>query len=310
MSRKRKILIVEDDITIARGLKDLLQSEDYTVSIVSNGRETVRKARTMQPDLVLLDIILPDITGLEVCRQIRAHGFVRPIIMLTSRGEQVDKIIGLDAGADDYVTKPFDSRELLTRVRAHLRQLDRLPASQSMAFPTSASGGQKRKLLAVMFTDMKDFSKAMNRDENRALKLLKIHNTKIQRALKRAGGREIEVIGDAFLVAFESALKAVECGASIQREFKAYNRHTPKQDQIRIRIGIHLGDVMEIDGKLRGDAINIAARLQQIAVPGHINVSEGVFDVIKGRLKITTMNLGSRRVKNIKQPITVYRLSV
>jgi DNA-binding response OmpR family regulator len=310
MNPKRKILIVEDEGTIARGLSDLLQSEGYATVVVGNGVDAVKRIPKTKPDLVLLDLNLPGIAGLEVCRQIRAQGFVHPVVMLTSRSEQVDKIIGLEAGADDYVTKPFDSRELLVRVRAHLRRHDRLPPSRSTGSPGSPSGGKRRKLLAIMFTDMKDFAKAMNRDEKHALKLLKIHNTKVQRALTRAGGKVIEVIGDAFLAAFESALRAVECAAVIQRELKEYNRHSQKQDHIRIRIGIHLGDVMEIDGKLRGDAINIAARLQQIAAPGHINVSEGVFDVVKGRTKMKTKSLGSRKVKNIKQPITVYRLSV
>jgi DNA-binding response OmpR family regulator len=307
MKSRKKILVVEDDSTIAQGLKDLLESEGYSARISGEGKKAVKEILKVRPELVLLDLNLPGLSGLEVCRQVRARGFTDAIVMLTARGDQVDKIIGLESGADDYITKPFDAQELLTRVRAHLRRLEKVSRTY---VPAVTPRQESRKLLAVMFTDMKDFAKAMNRDEKRALRLLKIHNTKVQRAVRRAGGRVIEVIGDAFLVVFESALKAVECGASIQRELKGYNQRTPKQDQIRIRIGIHLGDVMEVDGKLRGDAINIAARLQQIAMPGHINVSEGIFDVIKGRTKIRTANLGARKVKNIKQPITVYRLSV
>lgn len=310
MKRKKKILIVEDEAPIARGLKDLLQSEDYAVSIVSNGRETVKKVRTLHPHLVLLDINLPDITGLEVCRQLRASGFAQPIMMLTSRVEQVDKIIGLDAGADDYVTKPFDSRELLTRVRAHLRRVERLPEPGSSLLAATPLPREKRRLLAVMFTDIKGFAGKMNADEQRALKLLNIHNAIVQKAVRQAGGRVVEIIGDAFLVAFESALRAVECAVAIQHSLRKRNQSALKQNQISVRIGIHLGDVLEVGEKLRGDTINIAARLQQMAGAGHVNVSEGVFEIIKGRTKIKAVRLGRRKVKNIKQPITVYRLSV
>lgn len=300
MSRKKKILVVEDDSTIAQGLKELLQSEDYTVTISANGKDALKKTFVFRPDLILLDINLPTISGFEVCNQVRARGFRNPIIMLTARKEQIDKLRGLDIGANDYVTKPFDGREVLARVRAQLR---------SPAPPPPGLPGQ-RKLLSVMFTDIKGYSKKMNEDEKLALALLKIHNDKINRVVAANGGRVIENVGDEFLVSFESALKAVECGAAIQRELKKYNLTKPKQDHIHVRIGIHLGDVIEMDGKLKGDTINIAARLQQIAVPGHLNISESVYDAIRGRLKIRTFNLGSRKVKNIKQPITVFRVTI
>ncbi len=308
MGTKKKILVVEDDAAIARGLQELFRAEDYLVQVAPDGGEALKKTKTFSPDIVLLDINLPGISGLEVCRQARLRGFVKPIIMLTSRSAQLDKVLGLEVGADDYVTKPFDSHEVVARVRAHVRLLDRLPGPTRA--PTPAQAGQPRKLLAVMFTDMKDFSRKMNKDEKLAIALLKRHNAILERCARRHAGRIIEIIGDAFLVAFESALKGVQCATSIQHELRKFNRTRPKQEQMAVRIGLHLGDVMEIDGKLRGDTVNIAARLQQIATPGHITISESVYDAIRGKLKARTLRVGSRKVKNIKQPVMVYRVTI
>lgn len=139
----KKILVVEDDSTIAQGLKELLQSEAYKVYTVVEGNEALRKTVAWGPDLVLLDVNLPGLSGFEVCRQIRAKGYVNPIVMLTSRAEQVDKVIGLEVGADDYVTKPFDGRELLARLRAHLRVLERLPSTTKHR--TATTGLRRRQ---------------------------------------------------------------------------------------------------------------------------------------------------------------------
>ena len=308
MRSRKRILVVEDDGAIARGIKELLRAEGYLVQVASNGESALQHVTKFSPDLLLLDINLPGINGIEVCRQARSTSFAKPIIMLTSRSEQLDKVLGLEVGADDYITKPFDSREVIARVRAHLRLLERLPASKEE--PPAGNMRHPRKLLAVMFTDMKDFSKKMNKDEKLAIALLKRHNTLLRRCVKQHGGRVIEVIGDAFLVSFESALKAVQCGTAIQNKLKIYNASKPKQEQVKVRIGLHLGDVLEMEGKLRGDTINIAARLQQIATPGQITISESVYDAIRGKVKVHTLRVGRRKVKNIRQPVTVYRVSV
>jgi DNA-binding response OmpR family regulator len=117
-----RILIVEDDEAIAQGLRDNLEFENYQVSITGDGASAVRMAGELKPDLILLDIRLPHMSGYEVCRKLRGSGSNVPILMLTARGEEEDRVLGLDLGADDYVTKPFAVRELLARVRALLRR--------------------------------------------------------------------------------------------------------------------------------------------------------------------------------------------
>jgi DNA-binding response OmpR family regulator len=117
-----RILVVEDDLAILRGLKDNFQAEGYQVFVAEDGVEGYRLAREEDPDLIVLDLMLPGLSGYEICRKLRDEGDAVMILMLTARGEEVDRILGLDLGADDYVTKPFSVRELKARVRALLRR--------------------------------------------------------------------------------------------------------------------------------------------------------------------------------------------
>jgi DNA-binding response OmpR family regulator len=113
---------VEDDPAILRGLSDNLRFEGYEVITASDGETGYKLQAEKRPDLILLDLMLPRMSGLEFCRKLRAEGIHTPILMLTARSEEPDRVLGLDLGADDYVTKPFSVRELMARVRALLRR--------------------------------------------------------------------------------------------------------------------------------------------------------------------------------------------
>jgi len=119
-----RILVVEDDAAILRGLKDNLAAESYEVVTAADGAEGLRLSQEREPDLIILDLMLPKLSGYEICRKLRDQGSHVPILMLTARGDEADRILGLDIGADDYVGKPFSVRELLARVRALLRRSD------------------------------------------------------------------------------------------------------------------------------------------------------------------------------------------
>jgi DNA-binding response OmpR family regulator len=119
-----RILVVEDDAAILRGLRDNLAAESYEVITAADGAEGYRLSRERDPDLIILDLMLPKLSGYEICRKLRDEGSHVPILMLTARGDEADRILGLDLGADDYVSKPFSVRELLARVRAILRRSD------------------------------------------------------------------------------------------------------------------------------------------------------------------------------------------
>jgi two-component system alkaline phosphatase synthesis response regulator PhoP len=122
MGTTPRILVVEDEYAIAVGLRDDLQAEGYEVDVEADGLEGERAARTGRYGLVLLDLMLPKKDGFAVCRSLRAGGVKTPIIVLTARAHEADKVLGLELGADDYITKPFSSRELMARVRAVLRR--------------------------------------------------------------------------------------------------------------------------------------------------------------------------------------------
>jgi DNA-binding response OmpR family regulator len=117
-----KILVVEDEVEMASGLKDNFEYDGHEVIIARDGERGLQLALEEKPHLIILDIMLPRKSGFDVCKELRAKGFKTPIIMLTARGEEIDKVLGLELGADDYITKPFSVRELLARTKAVLRR--------------------------------------------------------------------------------------------------------------------------------------------------------------------------------------------
>ena len=121
---EKKILVIEDDPAISRLVDYSLRHEGYTVLSASNGLEGIRKAHTEAPDLIILDVMLPILDGYEVCKKLRREGDNTPIIMLTVKDKEIDKVLGLELGADDYVTKPFSLRELLARVKTLFRRTE------------------------------------------------------------------------------------------------------------------------------------------------------------------------------------------
>jgi DNA-binding response OmpR family regulator len=144
---RRRILIIEDEPDMVRGLRDALEFEGFEVFSSGLGREGVRLLRERGPDLVLLDLMLPDANGFSVCEEIRSTHPLLPVIMLTARSQETDKIRGLDAGADDYVTKPFSVGELVARINAIFRRLQRTaPASEEIRIGAAVLDARKHEL--------------------------------------------------------------------------------------------------------------------------------------------------------------------
>lgn len=128
----RKILVVDDEAVLVETLAYNLEQAGYQVMTAADGASALDVARREKPDLIILDLMLPEMDGLEVCRQLRRESStaITPILMLTAKGEEIDKVVGLEVGADDYVTKPFGRREILARVRALLRRAEYTPAPE------------------------------------------------------------------------------------------------------------------------------------------------------------------------------------
>ncbi|KQY92914.1 PhoP family transcriptional regulator [Paenibacillus sp. Root52] len=130
MESKRKVLIIEDEQDISRILRDYLIKNNYEAAIANNGQDGLHIMDMLQPDYIILDIMLPDLDGIEVCREIRRRNHI-PILILSARGSDTDKVLGLGFGADDYMTKPFSLSELLARINAHFRRYDRLTTERA-----------------------------------------------------------------------------------------------------------------------------------------------------------------------------------
>jgi DNA-binding response OmpR family regulator len=134
----KRVLVVEDDLAILRGLRDNLEYESYEVLTATDGDQGYALLQEKKPHLIILDLMLPRMSGYELCRKARGEGIMTPILMLTARGEEIDRVLGLDLGADDYVTKPFSVPELMARVRAILR---RVPGAQAGDLPSELRFG-------------------------------------------------------------------------------------------------------------------------------------------------------------------------
>src|SRR5712692_2648853 len=168
---------------------------------------------------------------------------------------------------------------------------------------------ETRRLAAIMFTDIVGFSRQMGADEARMLRLLAVHNQFIQQAVAEHHGHVIKTAGDGFLVEFPSVVHAVQCAQRIQDQFCAYNIEKEVAEQIHVRIGIHSGDIVQRDGNVFGDGVNIASRLQALAEPDTICISHVVYQEVAKKLPLgAVVSLGWPKLKNIAERQPVYAL--
>src|SRR2546428_12299267 len=174
---------------------------------------------------------------------------------------------------------------------------------------SSTEQTEKRRLAAIMFTDIVGFSRQMGSNEARTLRLLDTHNQIIQHAVAAHHGTVIKNVGDAFLVDFPSVVYAVQCAQQIQTQFRTHNAEKNSAERIHVRIGIHLGDIVQRDGDVFGDGVNIASRLQALAEPDTICISDMVYREVEKKLPLgTVVSLGRPKLKNIVERFAVYTL--
>ena len=169
---------------------------------------------------------------------------------------------------------------------------------------------ETRRLAAIMFTDMVGYSALSQKNERLALELLETHRELIRSILQSHSGREIKTIGDAFMVEFASALNAVNCSIEIQKALDAHNKTADDDHQIYLRIGIHVGDVEDREGDLYGDGVNISSRLEPLAQPGGICISEDVARQVQNKVDVQFKKLGDQDLKNIQLPVDIYQINL
>jgi adenylate cyclase len=175
--------------------------------------------------------------------------------------------------------------------------------------PSSDDGtGSHRRLAAIMFTDMVGYSALAQADEAASLAVLDRHNRLLRPIFSRFRGREVKTVGDAFLVEFESALDAVRCAIELQRSLHDYNAATPVEWKIRIRIGVHVGDVVQTDGDVLGDAVNLASRIESLADPEGICLTQQTYDQVQNKISMPFVKMPAVALKNIRLPMSVYKI--
>ena len=167
---------------------------------------------------------------------------------------------------------------------------------------------EKHRLSAIMFTDIVGYTRKMGEDEVRMLKLLEDHDKMVVTAVDNNDGEIVKRIGDAFLMNFDSAQNAVLCAIDIQQAHSQYNREKSLKDQVLIRIGIHLGDIIIREEDVFGDGVNVASRIEPLAYPGGICITRSVYDMVKKKMDISAVELGPQQLKNVDEAVEVYHL--
>ncbi len=166
------------------------------------------------------------------------------------------------------------------------------------------------RLSVIMFSDIVGYSKMMQENEGLAMTLLGRHNLIVRDALKKHDGKEIKVIGDAFLMSFTTVANAVRCAVEIQEQFNKYNENAVDKEKTQVRIGIHMGDIIVKDNDVFGDGVNVASRIEPLAEPGGICISQEVYNLVKHKLDLQVVSLGPKELKNIKDKIEIYEILV
>jgi len=297
MDPRPHIVVVEDEVTQRQLLADYLSGQNFRVSAVDGGAALHRLVEREAPALVLLDVHLPGEDGFALVRWLRETSGRTGIIMVTSAADTVDRVVGLETGADDYITKPFEPRELLARVRSVLRR--GAPAR-------GAALG--RRIAAILAADVAGYSRLVGDDEEGTVTRLRVLRRElIDPEIAAHRGRVVKVMGDGILIEFASAVDAVRCAVSVQRGMAAVAGE-PAERRLRYRVGINVGDVLAEGDDILGDAVNIAARLEAIAEPGGVCLSAAAYEQVRGKLDIAVDDMGEQDLKNIARPLRAYRV--
>ena len=168
----------------------------------------------------------------------------------------------------------------------------------------------ERRLAAIMFTDLVGYTALGQRDESLSLAIVEEHRAVIRPILARHYGREIKTIGDAFFAEFQSALEAVRCAYEIQRALREFNLPLPEDRRVHLRIGIHLGDVVESQGDVSGDTVNVASRIEALADDGGVCFTRQIYDQVENKLGLPLVSLGPKTLKNVRLPMEVFKIEL
>ena len=290
------IVVVEDDVAQRDLLAGYLSRHGYRVTDIDSGRALRRLIEHENPSLVMLDVGLPGEDGFVLARWLRERSERLGIIMVTAASDTVDRVVGLETGADDYIAKPFEPRELLARVKSVLRR----GAVQHRRSPP-------RRLAAILAADIAGYSRLVEADEEGTLERLRtLRRGLIDPQIETHCGRIVKTTGDGILIEFTSIVDAVRCAIALQRHLAKTT--LPPLQQLKYRLGINLGDVVAEGEDILGDGVNIAARLETLAEPGGICISAAAHDQVCGKIDVEFADMGEQQLRNIARPVRAYRV--
>jgi len=304
-----RILVIDDAPANIQALSAILKQEGYQISVATNGRQALEVLGRLRPDLILLDVMMPEMDGFETCRRIKASTHWReiPVIFLTAKTETADIVRGFELGAVDYVAKPFNAHELLARVKTHL-ELDYLHRENQRlllnVLPASIAEKLKQQTgiiaerdddVSVLFADIVGFTPLSARLSPTALvEMLNRVFSGFDELTDRHGLEKIKTIGDAYMAAGGLIRADPDHLAAMAAMALAMQESVRKLEGdyagLGLRIGMHVGSVVAGVIGIRkfiydiwGDAVNIASRLESQGAPGRIHVSDAVFQRLQGR---------------------------
>lgn len=318
-----KAIIIDDEVHCIDTLSILLADYCPEVEVVDkclSAKKGLEAIEELKPELVFLDIEMPIVNGFELLEQVKQISFA--VIFTTSYDQYAIKAIRFSAL--DYLLKPIDPKELIAAVHKvqlqkkhpseeqfrllleHLQakenNLGKMAAGLNQNLSAKSSLSQQRRLAAILFTDIVGYTAMMQQNETEALAVIKRYTSVLNQSVNDHAGEVLNDYGDGSLCIFSSASAAVQSALEMQQQLQSV-------PLIPLRIGLHIGEIFFEDGKILGDGVNLAARIQSIAVGNSILFSEEIQDKIKNIPKFSTVSLGSFEFKNVEKPIGVYALA-
>jgi len=295
MSNSQMIFVVDDDADARDMVGDYLRMHGFDATLCDGGADLREALRHATPELVVLDLNMPGEDGLSLIRFLKQTCGC-PIIMLTATASTIDRVVGLELGADDYIAKPCELRELVARIRSILRRIKWSPARNS-----------ERRLAAIVAFDLVDFSRFVHEDETGTLAALdRIFAEVVVPTLVQWHGMLFKMLGDGALVEFPSVVDAMEWAVEFQTIMAGREEAEAARGGMKFRVGVAVGDVIVSQLDRLGEGVALAARMQEIAAPAGIAVTEQAYQFLRGRTAIELEDKGVRQLKNIATPMRIW----
>lgn len=310
MKSCRYVLIVDDDPSNIARMQQALAPLELIPLIAGNGLEALSSLnQNSGPNgfagVVITDLKMPVMDGLEFLGRARKEDPELPIILISAYGEIPLAVEAMKVGAFDFLERPIEVDDLLSRVMRAIATRELILENRNLRSELA-----KRRLAAILVADIVGYSALMEADEAGTFDdVRRRRETTIEPILSSHGGRIFKSMGDGVLVEFSSAVNAVQAAIALQKGMSLANTTPPQAKKpLVLRIGINLGDVIGEGSDIYGEGVNIAARLETLAEPGGIVISEKVEAEVRGKLPAVFNDIGEQQLKNIARPVRAYRL--